>query len=132
MTPPEAARPGSLRLDKWLWAARFFKTRALASEAVSGGKVKLNGHAVKPAREVRVGDRIELTLGDAAWDVRVAGLNEYRRPAAEAQQLYQESDESRARRQAASEARKLAPPPGSELKGRPTKRDRRQMQRFAD
>lgn len=120
-----------LRLDKWLWAARFYKTRALASEAIGGGKVKLNGHAAKPAREVKVGDRLEITIGDVHWDVGVAGLNEYRRPAPEAALLYAESDESRARRQAAGEARKLAPAPGSDLKGRPTKRDRRQLQRFS-
>lgn len=120
-----------LRLDKWLWAARFFKTRALANAAISGGKVKLNGHAAKPAREVNIGDQLELTAGESCWHIRVLGLNEYRRPAAEAQLLYAESAESHASRLAASEARQLAPTPGSALKGRPTKRDRRQMQRFS-
>lgn len=128
MSEDPAAR---LRLDKWLWAARFFKTRGLASEAISGGKVKLNGHAAKPAREVKVGDQLDLTAGETQWSITVLGLNEYRRPAVEAQQLYEESAESRTRRLAASEARQLAPPPGSELRGRPTKRDRRQMQRFS-
>lgn len=121
-----------LRLDKWLWAARFYKTRGLASEAISGGKVKLNGHTAKPSREIKAGDQLEITIGDVQWNIAVAGLNEYRRPAPEAALLYAESEESRARRQAASEARKLAPAPGSDLKGRPTKRDRRQLQRFSE
>lgn len=120
-----------LRLDKWLWAARFFKTRALASDAIAGGRVKLDGAAVKPAREIRVGDRLEITLGDHVWEIRIVALNTYRRPAAEAQQLYEESAASRERRVQASELRRLAPAPGSDLHGRPTKRDRRRMQRFS-
>lgn len=119
------------RLDKWLWAARFFKTRSLAAEAVAGGKVKLNGCTAKPAKEIKPGDQLELSIGQNLWTVRVAGLNEYRRPASEAQQLYTETDESRSARAQVSEARTLAPAPGADLKGRPTKRDRRQMQRFS-
>lgn len=119
-----------LRLDKWLWAARFFKTRGLAADAVDGGKVKLNGHAAKPAKEVKPGDVLDLTIGDAQWTVVVRGLNEYRRPAPEAQLLYEESAESRERRSRAAETRALAPAPGADLKGRPTKRDRRKIQRF--
>lgn len=119
----------SLRLDKWLWAARFFKTRSLAAGAVEGGKVKLGGTAVKPAREVRPGDQLEITLGHEVRTVIVHGINPQRRPAAEAQQLYAETADSIARRMSAAEARRLAPSPGEDGKGRPTKRDRRQRQR---
>ena len=119
------------RLDKWLWAARFFKTRSLAAEAVAGGKVKLNGSTAKPAKEIKPGDQLELSIGQVLWTVHVAGLNDYRRPAVEAQLLYTETDESRSRRAQMSEARTLAPAPGADLKGRPTKRDRRQIQRFS-
>ena len=119
------------RLDKWLWAARFFKTRSLAAEAVAGGKVKLNGSTAKPAKEIKPGDQLELSIGQVLWTVHVCGLNDYRRPAVEAQLLYTESDESRGRRAQVSEARTLAPAPGADLKGRPTKRDRRQIQRFS-
>ncbi|MFC5303136.1 RNA-binding S4 domain-containing protein [Azospira restricta] len=125
-----SAPPEKLRLDKWLWAARFFKTRGLAADAIDGGKVKLNGHTAKPAKEVKPGDVLDLTLGDAHWTVTVRGLNEYRRPAPEAQLLYEESAESREQRSRAAEARALAPAPGADLKGRPTKRDRRKIQRF--
>ncbi len=119
------------RLDKWLWAARFFKTRSLAAEAVGGGKIKLNGSTAKPAKEIKAGDLLELSIGHVQWTVNVVALNEYRRPATEAQQLYAETEESRAQRAQATEARSLAPAPGADLKGRPTKRDRRQIQRFS-
>lgn len=124
------ALPEKLRLDKWLWAARFFKTRGLAADAIDGGKVKLNGHTAKAAKEVKPGDVLDLTLGHAQWTVIVRGINEYRRPAPEAQQLYEETAESRERRANAAEAHALAPTPGADLKGRPTKRDRRKIQRF--
>ncbi|MBI2307222.1 MAG: RNA-binding S4 domain-containing protein [Rhodocyclales bacterium] len=124
------APPEKLRLDKWLWAARLFKTRGLAADAIDGGKVKLNGHAAKPAKEVKPGDVLDLTLGEAQWTVVVRAINEYRRPAPEAQQLYEETQASRERRAAAAEAQTLAPAPGADLKGRPTKRDRRRIQRF--
>ena len=122
--------PATLRIDKWLWAARFYKTRALAVAAVHAGHVKLNGHTVKPARDLRVGDTLELALGDVLWTVVVAGINEQRRPASEAQQLYAETEASRAQREAAREARRLAPTPGSDLRGRPTKKARRQIRGF--
>jgi len=121
-----------VRLDKWLWAARFFKTRSLASDAVDGGKVKLNGAAIKPAKEVKVGDRLQLRVGEQDWEVVVQGLNEQRRPAAEAQLLYQETQDSLHRRAQAAELRRLAPAPAPDQKGRPTKRDRRQLSRFRD
>ncbi len=124
-TPPER-----LRLDKWLWAARFFKTRSLAADAIDGGKVRLNGHPVKPAREIKAGDTLDLTIGEAHWTVIVRTLNEYRRPAPEARLLYEETEASRHAREQAAEARALAPAPGADLKGRPTKRDRRKIERF--
>ena len=132
MSLSERLPPASLRIDKWLWAARFFKTRALAVAAIHAGHVKLNGHTVKPARDLHVGDTLELAVGDAVWTLVVAGLNEQRRPASEAQQLYAETEESRARRETAREARRLAPTPGSDLRGRPTKKDRRKIRGFSE
>lgn len=125
-TRPEAR----LRIDKWLWAARFFKTRSLACQAVDAGHVRLNGAPVKPARDVRPGDRLDLTIGETRWIVDVLGINAYRRPAAEARELYRETAESEARRAAERETRRLAPAPGSDMRGRPTKKARRQIHRF--
>jgi ribosome-associated heat shock protein Hsp15 len=118
------------RLDKWLWAARFFKTRSLASAAVDSGRVKLGGVTVKPAREVKPGDELEVAVGEVRWTVIVRGLNAQRRPAAEARLLYEETAESIARRTAEAELRRLAPAPGAGLHGRPTKRDGRLIRRF--
>ena len=119
-----------LRIDKWLWAARFFKTRSLATEAIHAGHIKLNGATVKPARVLRAGDMLDLAIGEEKWTVEVLGLNDLRRPASEAQQLYAETAESRERRAAAKEAHRLAPTPGSDLRGRPTKKARRQIRGF--
>jgi ribosome-associated heat shock protein Hsp15 len=121
-----------VRIDKWLWAARFYKTRSLATHAVDAGKVKLNGAAVKPAREVRIGDRLAPRVGDESWEVIVRGFNEQRRPASEARLLYQETEASIRNRAQAAELRRLAPAPTAEHKGRPTKRDRRQIIRFRE
>lgn len=121
-----------MRLDKWLWAARFYKTRSLASDAVDGGKVKLNGAATKPAKEVKPGDRLHIRAGEQDWEVIVQGSNEQRRPAAEAQLLYQETPDSAQERARAAVLRKLAPAPAADHKGRPTKRDRRDLNRFRD
>lgn len=121
-----------VRIDKWLWAARFFKHRTGATEAVEGGKVKLNGAAVKPSRDVKAGDSLDITIGDELFTVIVRGIAEKRGPASVAQQLYEETTDSSARRSAARDMRKLAAPPGADLHGRPTKRDRRQIRRFTD
>lgn len=121
-----------MRLDKWLWAARFFKTRSLSSDAVDGSKVKLNGVATKPAKDVKVGDRLNIRAGDQDWEVLIQGLNDQRRPAPEAQLLYAETSESIERRARVIELRRLAPTPVIEHKGRPTKRDRRQLSRIRE
>ena len=121
--------PGQ-RIDKWLWAARFFKTRSLATAAIQAGHIRLNGATPKPARDVRPGDTLDIALGPVRWTVVVRALNEQRRPAAEAQQLYEETAESRARREAVRENLRLAPTPGSDLRGRPTKKARRQIRGF--
>ena len=119
------------RLDKWLWAARFFKTRSLATDAVSGGKIRLNDAPSKPAREVKVGDRLDIFNGETRWQVVVQGLSEKRGPAPEARLLYTETAESVTAREAEQQRRHFASEPAAELHGRPTKRDRRQMNRFS-
>ena len=129
---PDTAAADSLRLDKWLWAARFFKTRSLAAAAIDAGHVRHNGHPTKPAREVRPGDVLELTLGAARWTVVIQQISPQRRPFNEARHLYAETDESQARRAAAQEAKRLAPVPGSERGERPSKKDRRLIHRFRD
>ena len=96
------------RLDTWLWAARFFKTRSLAKEAIEGGKVRLNGHHAKPAAKIRPGDALDVNRAGEHWQVRVLALNEQRRAASEAQGLYEESAESLARRERERELRRLA------------------------
>lgn len=116
------------RIDKWLWAARFFKTRALAAEAVECGKVMVNEVRVKPAKTVAIGDWLDLRIGQYQYRVEVLGLSGKRGPASEAQQLYRESDESRLRREAIIAQNRLLPQPV--LRGRPTKRDRREIERF--
>jgi ribosome-associated heat shock protein Hsp15 len=116
-----------VRIDKWLWAARFFKTRGAATEAVLGGHVQVNGARVKPARDVVVGDRLEITKAQERWTVVVAGLADRRGPANVAQSLYEETPESAAERQKRRDERRLARPLGSDLSERPTKRDRRRL-----
>ena len=120
------------RLDKWLWAARFYKTRALAAEAIAGGKVELNGAAPKRGREVRVGDAIRLRLGPYEHHVVVRALATRRGPAAEAQQLYEESAASVEARRLVAERLRSAPPPLFSDKGRPGKKDRRELRRFKE
>jgi len=123
-----AAEP--VRLDKWLWAARFFKTRSLAAVAVDGGKVRLNGEGAKPSRVLKPGDELAIRVGELEWVVEVKALSRQRGPAAQAALLYTERDDSRARRQAATALRKAQPHPGAGVKGRPTKKDRRLIHRF--
>ena len=121
-----------LRLDRWLWAARFFKTRGLAVQAIEGGRVRLNGERVKPAKEVRAGDEVVVHIGELEWVVRVRTLSARRGPAEEARRLYEEREESRAKRQAIVEVRKREPDPGFGMRGRPTKRDRRMLRRLTE
>lgn len=115
----------SVRIDKWLWAARFFKTRSLATDAVDSGKVRLNGERVKPARGVRIGDRLDIDNGSTEWEVVIDGLAEQRGSASVAQTLYTETGESISRREATAEQRRFFREPADTIKGRPTKRDRR-------
>ena len=115
----------AVRIDKWLWAARFFKTRSLAADAVDAGKVRLDGERIKPARNLKAGDRLAIDNGASAWEVVVLALSDKRGPATVAQTLYEETADSCARRQQEAERRKLFPEPSAALKGRPTKRDRR-------
>ena len=116
-----------VRIDRWLWAARFFKTRGAATEAVLGGRAHVNGVRVKPSKEVRAGDRLEVTVGDARREVIVRAVAEKRGPASVAAALYEETPESIARREQRSLERKLARPLGADLGARPTKRDRRRL-----
>lgn len=117
-----------LRIDKWLWAARFFKTRSLAVAAVESGKVTLNEARIKPAKTIGIGDRLVIRLGQYHFDIEVLGIANRRGPAPEAQKLYRETEESRARRAVIAEQNKALPLPS--FKGRPTKRDRRDISRF--
>lgn len=118
----------ALRIDKWLWAARFYKTRSLAVEEIGKGRVLVNEQAVKPAREVRPGDLVTLRQGPVTRIVTVKGLSGQRGPAPVAQQLYEEAEASRLAREAAAEQRRLAAEPALSIEqGRPTKRDRRQI-----
>src|SRR5262245_49550125 len=114
----------SVRIDKWLWAARFFKTRGAATEAVGAGHVQVNGVRVKPAREVTAGDRLEIRRGQQRWIVIVKGIADRRGPASVAAALYEETPESEAERRQRADERRLARPLGADLAERPTKRDR--------
>ena len=117
----------SLRVDKWLWAARFYKTRSAATEAVIGGRVHVNGKRVKPSKEVGPQDIVELRAGDVPWTVVVHGIAARRGPASVASTLYEETAESAARRAQYLAERRLARPPGADLGARPTKQDRRRL-----
>jgi ribosome-associated heat shock protein Hsp15 len=123
-------RPDKVRLDKWLWAARFYKTRALAAEAVEGGKVELNGDRPKRARPLQVGDELRIRLGPYEHIVTVRALSDRRGPATQAAGLYQETDASRSARETlAVQLKSLHSLYGPE-KGRPTKKDRREIERL--
>lgn len=117
-----------MRIDKWLWAARFYKSRSLAADAVNGGLAQLNGARVKPSKEVAAGDELAITIGQTRRVVIVRGVSERRGPAKEAVKLYEETPESVSARELAAEQRRLqSPPPGADLGMRPTKRDRRRL-----
>ena len=120
----------TVRLDKWLWAARFFKTRALASAAISAGKVHSGGQRVKPSRTVKLAECYEIQRGFERFEVIVDGLSEQRGPAASAQRLYRETDDSIAQRAVEAEKRKLAALARPRSEGRPDKKQRRQIRRF--
>lgn len=125
----EAGGDERVRLDKWLWCTRFFKSRSLATEAVAGGRVKLNGQRVKAAHGVRPGDVLDVTVGEETREVRVQSLPERRGPAPEAQRCYTETDASVKRREERRENRRLAGPEPLSA-GRPDKRDRRRLEQF--
>lgn len=128
----EIESSGKLRLDKWLWAARFFKTRSLAKAAIEGGKVQLGGNRVKVSKEISVGDHLRIRQGWDEKDIEVLALSDQRRGAPEAQSLYRESEESIARRQQEAEARKAAGGMIERPARRPTKKQRRQIHRFRE
>jgi len=117
-----------VRIDKWLWAARFYKTRSAATDAVLGGRVHLNGARVKPSKDVRLDDTIELTIGATRWTVLVTGLSERRGPASVAATLYAETAESLEARERQAIERRTARPLGADLGARPTKLDRRRLE----
>ncbi|HEY0490070.1 MAG TPA: S4 domain-containing protein [Telluria sp.] len=117
----------NVRIDKWLWAARFFKTRSLATDAVDTGRVKLDGDRIKPARAVKLGDKLTIDNGSDAWEVVVLGISDKRGSAPVARELYEETEASVIKRENNAQARRLFPEPASTIKGRPTKRDRRQL-----
>lgn len=124
----QSAGTDGVRLDKWLWAARFFKTRALAVEEIVKGRVQINDQAAKASREVRLGDLIRLRQGQIERQVWVRGISHIRGPAPQAQALYEETPDSIAARERAAEQRRLAPEPADTItQGRPTKQDRRRL-----
>jgi ribosome-associated heat shock protein Hsp15 len=120
----------AIRFDKWLWAARLFKTRSLAADAVERGHVRIDDQRIKPARIARLGDRVVVQRGDERIEFIVRGLSGLRGPAAVAQQLYEETPESRVRREQTSVQRRLARDPAAMIKGRPSKRDARALRRM--
>ena len=129
--PNEGSEPASqpTRMDKWLWAARFYKTRALAAEAVAGGKVEVNGMRGKPSRNVRIGDALTIRRGPYAWTVMVKALSTRRGPSTEAQLLYEETEESIRKRQEIATQLRLEDPEFGQ-RGRPSKKDRRTILKF--
>jgi len=116
------------RIDRWLWAARFYKTRTAATDAVAGGRVHLNGARVKPAKDVRPGDTLDVTIGDTRREVVVVAVAERRGPASVAQSLYEETPDSIARREQRAADRRFARPLGADLGARPKKQDRRRLE----
>ena len=121
---------GNIRLDKWLWAARFFKTRALAAEAITGGKVHLNDSRVKPAKVIHIDDELKIRRGSYEWIVIVRGLKEKRGPASQAQLLFEETEKSKQDREVLAVQLHALGTHRSSLKGRPSKKARREITRF--
>jgi ribosome-associated heat shock protein Hsp15 len=126
MAPP----PAETRIDKWLWAARFYKTRSQATEAVAGGKVEVNGESAKASKSVKPGDRVRIRVGPIEYLLTIKAIGERRGSAPAAQALYEESAESVAARAKIAAQRRYAPPPAYEEKGKPSKKDRREMDRW--
>jgi ribosome-associated heat shock protein Hsp15 len=120
-----------MRLDKWLWAVRFFKTRSLAQQAIEAGRVRLNEERVKPAHALKLSDAVSVRVGDLEWRITVKALSERRGPAQDARKLYQETDASRAERERRMALRRWGAEPAAQMKGRPTKRDRRRLEALA-
>jgi ribosome-associated heat shock protein Hsp15 len=124
--------PGArLRIDKWLWAARFFKTRSLAADAVEKGRVRIGGATVKPSKDVRVGDSVEIQIEQVLWQLEVLGICDVRGPATVAQTLYAETAEGREKRLAEQDRRRTYREPAASMHGRPTKRDRRVIDKLS-
>ena len=121
-----------IRVDKWLWAARFFKTRSLATDAIDHGRVKLNGLKIKPAKTIQCDDLLDIDNGSSQWQVKVIGLSGQRGSATLARQLYTETEESIKTREQEAIRRALFPEPSADIKGRPTKRDRRLLDKSRD
>jgi ribosome-associated heat shock protein Hsp15 len=119
-----------MRVDKWLWAARFFKTRSLAQQAIAAGRVKLNDSRTKAAHELKAGDAVAVRIGEFEWQVTVKALSDKRGPADQARKLYEETEASRAERARRMDLRRWGAEPAAALKGRPTKRDRRLIEDF--
>ena len=128
--PQQETSGAEIRIDKWLWAARFFKTRSLAAEAVTGGKIEINSARARPSRAVRLGDQLSVRRGPYEWTIIVKGTAKNRGPAAKAQLLYEETEESVRKRESMAAQLKLERPPDFDAPGRPTKKDRRALQRF--
>lgn len=122
----------AIRVDKWLWAARFFKTRSLATDAIDHGRVKLNGQRIKPAKTIQLEDVLDIDNGSTQWQIQVTGLSGQRGPAPVARLLYTETEEGVRLREQEAARRALFPEPSADIKGRPTKRDRRLLDRSRD
>ena len=121
-----------MRLDKWLWAARFFKTRSLAQQAIAAGRVKLNDARVKSSHELKTGDAVTVRVGEFEWQIAVKALSDKRGPAEQARKLYEETEASRKERERRQDLRRWGAEPASTLKGRPSKRDRRRIEDFTN
>jgi ribosome-associated heat shock protein Hsp15 len=131
MNPASGETADKVRLDKWLWAARFFKTRQIASEAIVGGKVHLNGQRTKPGKEIKAGSRLRIHKGALEWEITVRILATHRRPASEARSFYEETQASIERREKLIEAQRLERSMAPRVEhGRPNKKERRMIHRF--